>query len=943
MMPLLWPNTAEGRAEASQLIEVSGAFDADWYRHAADRTGSPSELIEHYLETGWSIGLEPNRVFEGAWLYPYFRSAGFSDPPLLTYLALRAANWPVFETRARCESVAAIVRASKSFDAEHYQRQAPDLGSLDPALHYVLVGEQLGLAPSLNFDPKYYVDRHPDIGHYALAPLYHYLTKGWRKQRRPISLADELNFDRSRLDPSRKTILLVTHQASRTGAPILAYNIAKRLCHKFNIVTVVLQPGELMSDYQTCSSAVIGPIMQRGDIHPVEADYLVKRILANYPICYALVNSIESRAILQPLTLALVPVVALVHEFSSHLDFIKRGEMGRVLDWATQIVFSSRASAESARVDYPHLEQRPVHVLAQGECELPPRHGAAAQQDRADLSRAIRPPSAEHQIVVLGCGTIAPRKGVDLFFECALRVSQIKTERPVRFVWIGARQPQAVDERYYARLQAMLRRSGLSDRAVILDEVADLDPAYAAADILFVSARLDPLPNIAIDAALRGLPIVCFQDAGGVPEFLSQDVIAATGVVPNLDVAAAAAAIAKLAGDADLRRRVGDATLQIGRRTFDMERYTEQLNTLGEAAVAIMRQRKEDFETIRNDPLFDMWHFLDYESPIATRDDAIRYFLARAGALCTTTQPTANFYFRRPCPGFHPQIYAHENAQNYDATVINPLAQFIRSGKPEGPWRHDVIGPDQHAPPVERKQIRVAIHGHFFYPELISDFLRRLESNRSRCDLLLTTNSRAKARVLQKATANFARGEVTIQITPNTGRDIGAMLTAYPRKLGEYDIVGHLHAKRTIHHRDPTLGERWREFLWQNLLGDEYPMMDTILDRFATDAKTGLIFADEPHLSDWDFNRAMSEQLAQKMGLKIALPQYFDFPVGTMFWARYAAIEPLIKLGLGWSDYPPEPAPIDGTILHAIERLLPSIARHAGYRYLTTHVPGVTW
>ena len=941
-MPLLLSDTARGGAEASQLIETSGAFDADWYRHAADWTGSPAELIKHYLETGWSIGLEPNGDFHGAWLYPYFRSAGFADPPLLTYLTLRAASWPVFETRGRCEPIAAVVRASKLFDAEYYKQQVPDLGSLDPVLHYLIVGEQLGLAPSPNFDPKYYVDRHPDVGHYSLAPLHHYLTQGQREQRRPVSLADEFDFDRSRLDPSRKTILLVTHQASRTGAPILAYNIAKRLCQRFNIVTVVLQPGELMSDYQAYSSAVIGPMMERGDIHPVEADYLVKRILANYPISYALVNSIESRAMLQPLTLALVPVVALVHEFSSHLDFIKRGEMGRVLDWATRIVFSSRATAESARVDYPHLEKRPVHILAQGECELPPRHDAAAQQGRADLSRAVRPSSGERQTIVLGCGTIAPRKGVDLFFESAARVAQMKTEQPVRFVWIGARH-ESVDERYYARLQDMLRRSGLADRAVILDEVADLDPAYAAADILFVSARLDPLPNTAIDAALRGLPIVCFQGTGGVPEFLAEDVIAATGVVANLDVAAAAAAIARLAGDADLRRRVGVATQQIGRRIFDMKRYTEQIDAVGGAAVAIMRQREEDFETIRNDPLFDLWHFLDYESPIATRDDAIRYFLARAGALCTTTQPTANFYFRRPCPGFHPQIYAHENAENYDATVVNPLAHFIRSGKPEGPWCHDVIGPAQDAPLVERKHLRVAIHGHFYYPELISDFLRRLESNRSRCDLLLTTNSHAKARVLEKATAKFSRGEVTIQITPNTGRDIGAMLTAYPRKLGEYDIVGHLHAKRTIHHRDPTLGERWREFLWENLLGGEYPMMDTILDRLAMDPKTGLIFADEPHLSDWDFNRAMSEQLAQKMGFKTALPQYLDFPVGNMFWARYAAIEPLIKLGLTWSDYPPEPAPIDGTILHAIERLLPSVARHAGYRYLTTHLPGVTW
>ena len=61
------------------------------------------------------------------------------------------------------------------------------------------------------------------------------------------------------------------------------------------------------------------------------------------------------------------------------------------------------------------------------------------------------------------------------------------------------------------------------------------------------------------------------------------------------------------------------------------------------------------------------------------------------------------------------------------------------------------------------------------------------------------------------------------------------------------------------------------------------------------------------------------------------------------FAARSRALEPLLKLNLRWNDYPKEPAPLDGSILHAIERLLPFVAKGAGYRYSTTHVPGITW
>jgi lipopolysaccharide biosynthesis protein len=49
--------------------------------------------------------------------------------------------------------------------------------------------------------------------------------------------------------------------------------------------------------------------------------------------------------------------------------------------------------------------------------------------------------------------------------------------------------------------------------------------------------------------------------------------------------------------------------------------------------------------------------------------------------------------------------------------------------------------------------------------------------------------------------------------------------------------------------------------------------------------------------------------------------------------ARAAALKPLFDLRLGWDEYPDEPAPYDGTILHALERLLPFAARRAGYGF----------
>jgi lipopolysaccharide biosynthesis protein len=119
-------------------------------------------------------------------------------------------------------------------------------------------------------------------------------------------------------------------------------------------------------------------------------------------------------------------------------------------------------------------------------------------------------------------------------------------------------------------------------------------------------------------------------------------------------------------------------------------------------------------------------------------------------------------------------------------------------------------------------------------------------------------------------------------------------------------------------------------------------MADAILARLQGGDKLGLVFPDDPIVVGWTNNRKIAQQWAGRLGLDEIPGRHFNFPVGTMFWARSEILEPLVALGLGWDDYPAEPLAHDGTMLHAIERLLPSIACMGGYRYAMTHVPGMS-
>ena len=43
-------------------------------------------------------------------------------------------------------------------------------------------------------------------------------------------------------------------------------------------------------------------------------------------------------------------------------------------------------------------------------------------------------------------------------------------------------------------------------------------------------------------------------------------------------------------------------------------------------------------------------------------------------------------------------------------------------------------------------------------------------------------------------------------------------------------------------------------------------MIDIIIERFAADGRTGIIFPNDLHLCDWDQNRDVAEDLARRMG-----------------------------------------------------------------------------
>ena len=294
---------------------------------------------------------------------------------------------------------------------------------------------------------------------------------------------------------------------------------------------------------------------------------------------------------------------------------------------------------------------------------------------------------------------------------------------------------------------------------------------------------------------------------------------------------------------------------------------------------------------------------------------------------------------RKPIAGFHPGIYRDLAMGKGNKT--DPFVHYLRAGSPIGKWKTEIISSAKREI-VDTRQAKVALHIHAYYAELIIDIASSLQINKTKPDIFITTPKYKEVMGSVNTLEETGCKVVDIIQTPNKGRDIGPLVTHLGSHLeSNYDIYGHIHTKKSVG-IDRIAARKWRYFLYQNLLGSQdINMMDIIVKTLMEEKTLGLVFPDDPYCIGWSSNRGIAENLAKKLEINV-LPRSFEFPVGTMFWAKSKALSRLYNLNLKWDDMPKEPLNYDGTILHAIERLIPIIAECEGYKYKMTNVNAIT-
>jgi glycosyltransferase involved in cell wall biosynthesis len=365
--------------------------------------------------------------------------------------------------------------------------------------------------------------------------------------------------------------MVVSHEATRTGAPRVALEVVRGLREaEAEVVAVVRRPGPLTHEFADAGTdPVIEPQLHvRSALRRLRArriadwfeQKVARRVLRRFRPDLVYLNTVKSACYVRPALELGFPVVLHVHEPGA----VARSTLSR---YRLDVLLSQVAlvaCSPPVRDDLASDFGLPQNAIAYIPSPVNP-HDIRA---RAHVDDPVgSPPEA----VVGTCATADRRKGVDLWLEMVAAVRR-EFDPPPRFLWIGG-----VRDRGARRLARELRVDDVVD---FVGEIANPFPLVAGMSVFTLASREDPFPVAVLEAMALARPVVAFA-VGGVPEQLGD----AGVLVPPGDVGAMADAVRALLTDEAARRRLGArASERVGTR-FDATAFRAAVRELVEAQV----------------------------------------------------------------------------------------------------------------------------------------------------------------------------------------------------------------------------------------------------------------------------------------------------------------------------------------------------------------------
>jgi len=358
----------------------------------------------------------------------------------------------------------------------------------------------------------------------------------------------------------KKRILFINHEESKTGAPKVLFDIAKKMKNEFEVVMVSLDKGTMHEEFvKEFGEIVYPPKMYEFNDKLRIARKIIGSI--NPDVVYA--NSISTYSYAIEARKQNISTIFHIHELEEGFKWgLMNVNKKYFNNWADKFIAVSdnvkgflinKMKCDESKIELINAFVSFEEILKKSE-----------DISKEDVYREIN--KKEEEKIILSIGEVGSRKGTDLFIE-AHKILKKKGYK-FKFVWIGSmRFKDQIKKSYKTRDMSFL----------FLGEKQNPFPYISASDIFVLSSREDPFPLVALESMVLGKPIVAFKDSGGMPEVIE----GCCGViVEEMNAESLANSIENVFLDMEKIKELGEAGRKIQKENYDSEIIMRKIDKL---------------------------------------------------------------------------------------------------------------------------------------------------------------------------------------------------------------------------------------------------------------------------------------------------------------------------------------------------------------------------
>lgn len=381
-------------------------------------------------------------------------------------------------------------------------------------------------------------------------------------------------------------ILFISHDATRTGAPLVLLNLLKNI-RKMNILfdVLLINGGDLQDDFIKLSDKVFIfknkgitllfiKLLTRISVstNHVFLTNFFKHILnlfqtfqyfvfsrklnkRKYSLIYS--NTVCSLELTSKLQIYLpVPTILHIHELEYTIDsLIGHDYFLNHITIFDHFIAVSEPVKENLIHNYKIDESKISIAYPLSDNIILPDKSEKDIREELNIDKKA--------FVVGASGTGTWVKGYDAFINMAYLFFKKYPDSICVFVWVGK-----IFDSDYKKIKYDLDKSELAEKVRFIGEKADPINYYNIFDVFTLASRVDPCPLVCLENAFLSKPLICFDNTGYMPQFIKNDV---GFVIPYMDIEDMAYKIYLLYNDKNLRKKLGIAARDKYLKNFNIE------------------------------------------------------------------------------------------------------------------------------------------------------------------------------------------------------------------------------------------------------------------------------------------------------------------------------------------------------------------------------------